>query len=114
MSQEEFRVLKHLPVMLEESLAIFKGKEIRTFFDGTLGAGGFAHALLSAHPEVETYYGCDQDQEALELAEENLQAFKGKVNFIHANFSDLKEELQEKGAPSIDGFFLTWEYRQCS
>lgn len=106
--------MKHIPVMLTESLEIFKDQKLKTFFDGTLGAAGFAKAMLEAHPEIETYYGCDQDENALELAKENLKDFEGKVTFVHSNFSRLEEELSERGIEKLDGFFLTWECHQCS
>ena len=106
--------MKHIPVMLKESLEIFQGQKLSSFFDGTLGAGGFAKALLEAHPEIETYYGCDQDINALELAKENLKGFEGKVEFIHSNFSFVKEVLSERGVIQVDGFFLIWECHQCN
>lgn len=106
--------MKHIPVMLRESLEIFEGQELTTFFDGTLGAGGFAKALLEAHPEIETYYGCDQDESALKLAKSNLKDFEDKLELIHSNFSDLDEELKKRGVETVDGFFLTWECRRCS
>ena len=106
--------MKHIPVMLQESLEIFSGQKLSSFFDGTLGAGGFAKALLEDHPEIETYYGCDQDESALELSQENLKGFEGKVEFIHANFSRVREVLDERGVTQVDGFFLIWEYHQCS
>lgn len=98
--------MKHIPVMLKESLEIFQGVHLSSFFDGTLGAGGFASALLKAHPEIETYYGCDQDADALQLAKENLKEFEGKVEFIHSNFSFVKDVLKTRGVTQIDGFFL--------
>ena len=72
--------MKHIPVMLQESLEVFKDQKLSTFFDGTLGAGGFAKAMLEAHPEIQTYFGCDQDERALEIAKENLKDFEGKVS----------------------------------
>jgi len=106
--------MKHIPVMLKESLEIFQGQKLSSFFDGTLGAGGFARALLEAHPEIETYYGCDQDTNALQLAKENLKEFEGKVEFIHSNFSFVKEVLEEREVTQVDGFFLIWECHQCN
>lgn len=106
--------MKHIPVMLSESLEIFQGMKLSTFFDGTLGAGGFAKALLEAHPEIKTYYGCDQDENALALAKENLKEFEGKVEYIHSNFRDVQEALEERGVKQVDGFFLTWECHRCS
>ena len=100
--------------MLKESLEIFEGQTLKTFFDGTLGAGGFAKALLEAHPEIETYYGCDQDDHALTLAKENLKEFEGRVEFVSSNFSHLGEELGKREVKTVDGFFLIWECRRCS
>lgn len=106
--------MAHIPVMLKESLAIFEGKNLSLFFDGTLGAGGFAKALLQAHPEIQTYYGCDQDTTALALARENLKEFEGKVEFIHANFCDVTELMKKRDVKEVDGFFLIWECRPCN
>src|SRR3990167_3794827 len=64
--------MAHIPVMLSECLAVFKEKKIKSFFDGTLGAGGFAKAFLREHPEVSTYFACDQDKHALQTAKESL------------------------------------------
>lgn len=106
--------MKHIPVMLKESLEIFQGLKLSSFFDGTLGAGGFAKALLETYPEIKTYYGCDQDENALAIAKENLKEFEGKVEFIHSNFREVKEVMEERGVKQVDGFFLTWECHQCS
>ncbi|NGX50886.1 MAG: Ribosomal RNA small subunit methyltransferase H [Chlamydiae bacterium] len=106
--------MAHIPAMLKESLEIFKGKKISLFFDGTLGAGGFARALLQEHGEIERYFGCDRDESALNIAREKLKEFEGKVEFVHANFRDVKELLEERGVSSVEGFFLTWECRQCN
>ena len=106
--------MKHIPVMLKESLEIFQDTKLSSFFDGTLGAGGFAKALLEAHPEIETYYGCDQDENAIAIAKENLKEFEGKVQFIHSNFREVKRALEERGVKQVDGFFLIWECHQCS
>lgn len=98
---------EHSSVMLEECLRFFADQKLRVFLDGTLGAGGHAKALLEAHPEIETYIGCDQDPEALEIARQNLKGWEGKVKFVRSNFEHLDRVLQEKGIKQVDGFFLT-------
>ena len=60
----------HVAVMVNEVLKGFHGLSITTFFEGTLGAGGHAAEILTAHPEIRRYIACDLDQDALELAEE--------------------------------------------
>jgi 16S rRNA (cytosine1402-N4)-methyltransferase len=104
----------HISVMEKELLSFFEGKKITTFFEGTLGAGGHAKALLEAHPEIETYIGCDQDPEALEIAKETLKHWKDKVIFARGNFSELEEHLGKRGIKEVDGFFLTWGCHLCS
>jgi 16S rRNA (cytosine1402-N4)-methyltransferase len=100
-------MIPHIPVMLEECLQYFKDKEIKVFFDGTLGAGGHAKALLEAHPEIEMYIGCDRDESSLNLAKENLKSFGDKVVYVHGNFSNLDEHLKKLNVKNVDGFFLT-------
>lgn len=104
----------HVPVMVQECLDFFKGKEIRTFFEGTLGAGGHARAILEAHPEIECYIGCDQDSQAIEIAKKNLKTWESKVKFVHSNFLNLEKILEEKKIDQVDGFFLTWGSLLCS
>jgi len=70
--------------------------------------------LLSEHPEIETYFGCDRDERAIEIAKDNLKALQEKVTFIHGNFRDLSELLVAREIDEIDGFFLTLGCRQCS
>ena len=94
----------HTPVLLSEVLALFQGKKLKTFYEGTVGAAGHASQLLEQHPEVEKYVACDRDGEALSLAEKNLAPWKGKVSFVHDNFVHLDKHL-EKGE-EVDGFLF--------
>jgi len=97
----------HKPVMLEECLKYFEDKKIKVFFDGTLGAGGHAAALLEAHPEIEMYIGCDRDASSFEITKQTLAPWKDKVVFIHGNFADLDKHLKKLNVSQVDGFFLT-------
>jgi 16S rRNA (cytosine1402-N4)-methyltransferase len=95
-----------MPVMLQEFLSFFSDQKLKTFFDGTVGAGGHSRALLEAHPEVERMFVCDQDLSALAIAREELAPWKDKVEFIHSNFSHLDQILAKRGVEKVDGFFL--------
>jgi len=97
----------HIPIMVEEVLNGFEGLELKVFYEGTLGAGGHAKAILDAHPEIERYIGCDKDPDALEIARAHLEPWKDKLELVHGNFADLDVHLKEKGIESVDGFFLT-------
>lgn len=94
--------MKHIPVLMREVLEVFAGVELRQFFDGTLGAGGHAAAILEAHPEIERYIGCDQDPRAHELARERLAPWLGKVEFVRGRYADVVKEV----TGCIDGFLI--------
>ena len=104
----------HIPIMVDEVLKSLEGANLRVFFDGTLGAGGHAKAILEAHPEIERYIGCDKDPEALEIARKNLAPWAHKIEFVHGDFSKLDEHLKKLNVRSVDGFFLTSECHLCS
>lgn len=97
----------HASVMVAEFLKFFEGTDLKVFFEGTVGAGGHAEAILESHPEIETYLACDRDPEALELAETRLKPWKDKVEFVRGNFGDLDQILQKRGIKQVNGFFLT-------
>lgn len=106
--------LPHVPIMVNEMLHYFAGSSLKVFFEGTLGAGGHARALLEAHPEIERYIGCDRDPEALEIAKKRLAPWMSKVELIHANFASVDAVLEGRGIQGIDGFFLTSECHLCN
>ena len=97
---------RHVPVLLREVLQVFEGKELKVFFEGTVGAGGHAHAILEAHPEIERYIACDRDPAALKLAAKNLEPWGKKVEWVHGPFSELKSYLKERKIRSIDGYLI--------
>jgi 16S rRNA (cytosine1402-N4)-methyltransferase len=92
----------HIPVLMREVLEVFADKRLRTFFDGTLGAGGHARALLEAHPEIERYIGCDRDPRAHELAGANLASWGEKVEMVRGSYADVVGQLDG----CIDGFLI--------
>ncbi|MBX3719149.1 MAG: 16S rRNA (cytosine(1402)-N(4))-methyltransferase [Parachlamydiales bacterium] len=98
---------EHISVLENEALSFFADMQIGVFFEGTVGAGGHAKAMLEAHPEIKRYIGCDLDPEALEIARETLKPWKDKVELVHGNFAQLDEYLKERKIKTVDGFFLT-------
>lgn len=99
--------IPHVSVLLEEMLSFFEGRKLRIFFDGTLGAGGHAEAILTHHPEIELFIGCDQDPTALSIAAERLKKWESKIKLFHGNFLHLDEMLESIHVKNVDGFFLT-------
>jgi 16S rRNA (cytosine1402-N4)-methyltransferase len=96
----------HVPVLLREVLQVFEGKELKVFFEGTVGAGGHARAILESHPEIERYLACDRDSSALSLARKTLEPWEKKVEWIQGPFAELGRYLDERKIESIDGFLI--------
>ena len=96
----------HIPIMENEMAQVFADSELKVYVDGTVGAGGHAKRILEEHPEIEVFFGFDQDPEALAIAKETLAPWKDKVKLIHSNFVDFDKVLSAEGIESVDGFFF--------
>jgi len=83
---------QHLPVLVEETLALLEPARGGLFVDGTLGLGGHAEAILRASDQVRLV-GIDRDPRALELAARRLAPFGDRARFVNANFHQLASAL---------------------
>ncbi len=97
---------EHESVLLAEVVEAFQGVALKTFFEGTLGAGGHAEAILSVHPEIERYLACDRDPKAHEIAKKRLASWGGEVEWIRGSYSELDHFLDERNIRSIDGYLI--------
>jgi 16S rRNA (cytosine1402-N4)-methyltransferase len=95
----------HKPVLLKEVINGFDGKNLKIFFDGTLGAGGHAKEILTTHSEIVRYIGCDQDVNALNIAKETLKDFEN-CEFVNQNFCEIETILKDKKISCVDGILL--------
>lgn len=91
--------LFHEPVLKKEILAFLIFENARTIFDGTLGLGGHAEAILKQFPRISHYVACDLDQRHLAFARKRLKKWHQKAFFYHANFSEIKKIVQELDIP---------------
>lgn len=92
----------HLSVMKQDILEVFQSVHLPFFFEGTLGLGGHAEALLEAHEEIEYYQGADMDESALDLAKQRLERFGSKVHVSHQNFLQALDESDK----TFNGFLF--------
>ena len=98
----------HVPVLLERVLALFKpalsgGSAV--LVDATVGLGGHADALLSAHPSL-TLVGLDRDPNALARSGERLARHGDRVHLVHAVYDEMPDVLARLGhraTGSVDG-----------
>lgn len=95
----------HVPVLLEESTDLLLGNRGKLYVDCTLGLGGHTKRILEKNPEA-FVIGIDRDEEAIELAKENLKEFEGRFAIYKANFADLDVVLEAEGVDKVDGFLF--------
>jgi 16S rRNA (cytosine1402-N4)-methyltransferase len=101
----------HVPVLLERVLALFEpalsgGSAV--LVDATVGLGGHADALLSAHPELRLV-GLDRDPNALARSSERLARHGDRVHLVHAVYDEMPEVLTRLGyraVGSVDGVLM--------
>jgi 16S rRNA (cytosine1402-N4)-methyltransferase len=96
---------RHVPVLLERVLGLLApalADRPATVVDATLGLGGHAEALLSAHPKL-TLVGLDRDPDALRLSEQRLARFGERVHLVHAVYDRMPQVLADLGIPGVEG-----------
>ncbi len=86
----------HDPVLLNEILDLLVLDQTNVVFDGTLGLGGHAEAILTHCPKLDLYVGCDLDQQHLDMAKERLSPWAKKLKLFQANFSEIEILLPDE------------------
>lgn len=97
--------MKHVSVLLNETVDLLNVKPDGIYVDGTLGRGGHTSLLLSRLTTGHVY-AFDKDQQAIEESKVNLQKYEGKVTFIHSDFGNMKKALKEYGISKVDGVMM--------
>jgi 16S rRNA (cytosine1402-N4)-methyltransferase len=96
---------RHVPVLLDRVLALLApalADRPAVVVDATLGLGGHADALLSAHPQL-TLVGLDRDTQALALSAKRLARHGDRVRLVHAVYDEMPRALAELGYDAVDG-----------
>jgi 16S rRNA (cytosine1402-N4)-methyltransferase len=94
-----------VPVLLDRVLALLApalAVPSAVCVDATLGLGGHADALLSAHPGL-TLVGIDRDSSALTRSRDRLARHGDRVHLVHAVYDELPSVLAELGLPEAHG-----------
>ncbi len=95
---------QHSPVMLKEVLDLVSPKDAACYVDGTFGAGGYSHAILTAADcQVHAF---DQDPAAITGGKSLLKTFRRRLTLHHDRFSNMDAVLNGQGIPLVDGIAL--------
>jgi 16S rRNA (cytosine1402-N4)-methyltransferase len=95
----------HVPVLLDRVLGLLApalADHPAVVVDATIGLGGHAEALLSAHPRL-TVVGLDRDPVALARSRERLLRFRTRLHLVHTGYDRLADVLADIGHPLVDG-----------
>jgi len=103
---QELSDYTHQPVMLEQVLELLAPAPGGHYLDGTLGLGGHSLEILKACGGECSILGMDMDQEALELAAENLKEYQDRVHLVQDAFHHFQEHAHELQWPGLDGALL--------
>jgi 16S rRNA (cytosine1402-N4)-methyltransferase len=91
----------HEPVLVAETVTLLSPSRGGLFVDCTVGLGGHSLALLEAG--ATRVLGLDRDREALDAAARALEAFKDRVELVHADYRELERVLDSRGVDRIAG-----------
>lgn len=96
---------KHISVLLNGCLDALDIKDNGIYVDCTLGGAGHSSHILERLSNEGLLIGIDQDRDALKAAKERLKRFEN-VKYVHSNFYDIDNILQNLDIPKVDGILM--------
>ncbi|MHB1330807.1 MAG: 16S rRNA (cytosine(1402)-N(4))-methyltransferase RsmH [Minisyncoccota bacterium] len=98
--------MRHVPVLLHESVLGLNLKDGDVFLDGTLGSAGHSLAVAEKFGDNVEIIGIDRDAEALKRSEERLRALTQSAFLKLSSFRNLDEVLKDLGIVKINAVLL--------
>lgn len=94
--------MKHISVLLNESIEGLNIKEDGIYVDCTLGYGGHSSEILKRIKKG-NLFAFDQDQDAINSSFERLSSIGNNFTIIKSNFRYMKNELADRSIFKVDG-----------
>lgn len=94
--------MKHISVMLDETIDLLDIHKDGIYIDATLGAGGHSEAILE-RLEGGMLLGFDKDQDAIDRTTKRLAAYGDQFQWVHASYTEIDNELRRRGIDQVDG-----------
>ena len=97
--------MKHVSVLLNESIENLNVKKDGIYVDATLGYAGHSSNILK---ELKRgfLFAFDQDIEAVNYSKKKLSEISDHYEIIHSNFLNLKNELTSRNIFKVDGILF--------
>ena len=103
---DDGRRTRHIPVLVEEVMALLRCEPGKSYVDATLGGGGHALEILKRTAPDGIVIGVEWDEDAIVEAREVLMPFSERVRIFRENFIDLPDLLRTMKIESVDGILL--------
>lgn len=97
--------MKHVSVLLNESIDSLNIKDDGVYVDCTLGYGGHSSEILKRIKRGHLF-AFDQDNNAIKASNERLSEIGNNYTIIKSNFVNMKNKLLEQGITEVDGILF--------
>jgi 16S rRNA (cytosine1402-N4)-methyltransferase len=91
----------HVPVKLDDVMAVLAPRDDAIYVDATFGGGGYTEALLERARC--TVYAIDRDEDAIARGRALADRFGGRLTLMHGRFSEMETLLAGHGVSRADG-----------
>ncbi|MDT8272105.1 MAG: 16S rRNA (cytosine(1402)-N(4))-methyltransferase RsmH [Desulfomonilia bacterium] len=98
--------MQHAPVLLNEVIEVIMPRDGGRYFDGTLGDGGHARAILEASAPGGELAGCDLDPAAINRLESAFLPYGDRAHLFQRNFTEIDTICLMLGWKCLDGILL--------
>lgn len=96
---------RHTSVLLQESIHLLNIKNDGIYVDGTFGMGGHSEQILK-RLESGKLIAIDKDDYAIETGRKNFASYSDKLIFVHDDFANVCDILDNYGIESVDGMIF--------
>jgi 16S rRNA (cytosine1402-N4)-methyltransferase len=97
---------RHIPVLVEEVISLFRCEPHQVYVDATLGGGGHALEILRRTAPDGIVIGIDWDEAALCEARNALRPFENRTKIFRENFVNLPDILNSLKIERVDGMLF--------
>lgn len=96
----------HIPILKDEIIDLLNINPNGVYVDCTVGGAGHSSEIAKKLTENGILICFDKDLEALEISKERLNKFCCKKIFIHADFHQYKNKLEEYNIKNVNGVLI--------
>jgi len=98
--------IKHIPVLLNETIEGLNIKPDGTYIDLTLGRAGHSSEILKRLNKDGLLIGVDQDKEAIEESNKRLSKIASNYKLVKSNFVNFEDILTSLNIDKVDGVLM--------